>query len=260
MVRSPIHVALLQFDIQWENPVANCNKIESLFEAYESSVDLLVLPEMFATGFTMNVQAMSETMDGPVVQWLKEKALQWRCDILGSLIIRDDGQFYNRLIWVNQQGVYATYDKRHLFALAGEDQVFTPGQHILETEYRGWQVRPLICYDLRFPVWSRTNGNTDVLIYIANFPEKRRYAWRQLLIARAIENQCFVIGLNRIGWDGNQHSYSGDSMIIDPLGQIELDLKDQEVLHSYLLEDHRLEQVRHEIPFFRDADHFTLEL
>ncbi len=260
MPRSPLHIALFQYDIQWENPLANRLLVEELYEELGETPDLLLLPEMFSTGFTMNVNSMAEFMSGDTVQWLLESAQKWQCEIMGSLIIEDQGHYFNRLLWVNSEGIRGTYDKRHLFALAGEDQVFSPGKAILEDDLKGWKIKPLICYDLRFPVWSRTRGETDILVYIANFPEKRRHAWTQLLVARAIENQCFVIGLNRVGWDGMQHHYSGDSVVLDPLGKPVLDLGDTPQSIQLSIDDHLLEQVRHELPFHRDADNFTIEV
>ena len=257
-MRLPLQIATLQYDIRWENQASNLNTIDELLSQIEPETDLVILPETFSTGFTMNVRSMAETMDGETVSWMQNRAEVHQCDIIGSLIIEAEGQYYNRLIWMSPQGIREVYDKRHLFALAGEDRVFTPGKQIIEVELKGWTIRPLICYDLRFPVWSRTKGETDLIIYVANFPEKRRYAWRQLLIARAIENQCYVIGLNRIGWDGKQRSYSGDSMLVDPLGGVRYDLQNEPIVGQWILEDDILEDVRHRLPFHRDADEFEI--
>ena len=260
MVRSPLHIALMQFDIQWEDPLTNRLKIEDQFALLPQIPDLLILPEMFTTGFTMNVGAMSETMSGESVAWMLQAAKTWGCQILGSLIIEEEGKYFNRLLWVGPDGIVLQYDKRHLFALAGEDKVFSAGHQVDHGQLKGWKIRPLICYDLRFPVWSRSTGETDMIIYVANFPEKRRYAWRQLLIARAIENQCFVIGLNRVGWDGNQHLYSGDSLVLGPSGEMVLDMKEEEKTVLVEINDVELEKIRHELPFQLDADKFDIIL
>jgi len=260
MVRSPLHIALVQFDIQWEDPLTNRQKVEDHFAQLSEVPDLLILPEMFTTGFTMNVTAMAESMSGESVQWMLRSSKNWNCQIIGSLIIQEGEEYFNRLLWVDTNGIKLIYDKRHLFALAGEDKVFSPGSTIAQGELNGWKIKPLICYDLRFPVWSRCSGETDIIVYIANFPEKRHLAWRQLLIARAIENQCFVIGLNRVGWDGKQHFYSGDSLIINPQGEILLDMEDQEKTTMISIHDDELEKIRHELPFHLDADQFEIKL
>ena len=260
MIRSPLHIVLIQFDIQWEDPLSNRTLIEDRFAELGEVPDLVILPEMFTTGFTMNVSAMAETMSGESVKWMMRSAKTWDCEILGSLIIEEEGRYFNRLLWVGPDGVKLKYDKRHLFAMAGEDKVFSAGNEIVHGQLKGWEIRPLICYDVRFPVWSRSKGETDIIIYIANFPAKRRHAWRQLLIARAIENQCFVIGLNRVGWDGMQHFYSGDSLIVNPQGKIMVDLEDHEKTEMVELNDTELENIRHELPFLLDADQFDIKL
>ena len=260
MVRSPLHIALVQFDIQWEDPLANRLKIEDQYAQLTEVPDLLILPEMFTTGFTMDVTAMSESMSGESVKWMLRSSKSWNCEIIGSLIIQDGEKYFNRLLWVSPAGIKLVYDKRHLFALAGEDKVFTAGKRIADGELKGWNIKPLICYDLRFPVWSRSKSEIDIIVYIANFPEKRRFAWRQLLIARAIENQCFVIGLNRVGWDGKQHFYCGDSLLVNPDGEMVLDMADDEKTKMISIDDAELEKIRHQLPFHLDADRFEIKL
>lgn len=259
-MKSDLKVTLVQFEPVWEDPPRNRNKLDELLTSGHSNADLFILPEMFSTGFTMNATAMAETMQGETVLWLKEKSGLLQSDLVGSMIVEEGGQYFNRLIWMSPQGILATYDKRHLFGMAGEDKVFTAGKSQVVVEKNGWRLAPYICYDLRFPVWSRNTSEIDVLIYIACFPEKRHYAWQQLLLARAIENQTYVIGVNRVGWDGKGHYYAGDSVIIDPAGQQLAKLGDQEVLKTYTLNYGPVESIRYEQPFLRDRDEFEIKI
>jgi omega-amidase len=218
---------------------------------------------MFTTGFSMNPSQLAEKMDGESVEWMRKMATQYRLILTGSLIIEEEGHYFNRLIWMLPTGVLGYYDKRHLFAFAGEDQHYTAGDKRLITAVNGWRFNLQVCYDLRFPVWARQqiiNGEPeyDVLVYVANWPERRRQAWTTLLQARAIENQCYVIGVNRIGEDGNGIYHSGDSMVIDPLGEILFAQKDQETIHTLTLNKERLTEVRQSLPFLKDGDGFGL--
>jgi predicted amidohydrolase len=222
--------------------------------------DVIVLPEMFATGFTMNAKACASLPNGPEVQWMQMLAAEKNACVVGSLIIVEDEKFYNRLFWVWPNGSLKTYNKRHLFSLAGEEKVFTAGKERLLVEYKGWRIMPLVCYDLRFPVWSRNNINYDVLLYVANWPERRSYPWQQLLKARAIENQSYVVGLNRVGTDGNGIFYSGDSTIIDALGESITNVPaSQSFVDVFTLSKENLANVRQRFGFLADQDAFELK-
>jgi predicted amidohydrolase len=215
---------------------------------------------MFSTGFSMEAERLAETMDGPTVQWMQDTAREHRIILTGSLIIKEGDQYYNRLVWMQPDGVYGTYDKRHLFGYAGEDGHYTPGGLKLITQVKGWRICPLVCYDLRFPVWSRyaEGAEYDVLLYVANWPQKRSLAWKTLLPARAIENQCYVVGVNRVGVDGKGFAYSGDSGAYDPLGGMLWGHADDEAVHTVVLSAKLLEETRGHLPFLRDADRFVL--
>lgn len=236
----------------------NHRRIESLLP-FEKQFDLLLLPEMFNTGFTMDASRNAQSMTGESASWMQQMSLKHQCDVMGSLIIEEAGKFYNRLLHVNQGKISITYDKRHLFAYAGEHNSFVAGQDRIFSEIKDLNFRPLICYDLRFPVWSRNTGNVDVLVYVANWPAKRKTAWRQLLIARAIENQCYVLGLNRVGIDGNDHTYSGGSLIVGPYGDVLHDLGESETSLVVMLEKSVIKSCREHLPFLEDRDQFMLK-
>ncbi|MCL4113857.1 UNVERIFIED_CONTAM: hypothetical protein GTU68_043607 [Idotea baltica] len=257
MSKSPLNINLVQYDIAWENPARNLLKLEDLLRD-ANPADLTILPEMFTTGFTMNASAMAEPMTGASVEWMNETAKMLRGDLLGSLIIEDGSQYFNRLIWMGPDGIRGTYDKRHLFTMAGEDRVYMAGSERVMVQHLGWNCYPFICYDVRFPVWSRVGNKAEVLIFIANFPDKRADAWSKLLVARAIENQCYVIGVNRIGWDGEQNYYSGASVVIDPLGNEILQMEETQGIGQAALDNVSLEIVRRDMPFLNDADKFEL--
>jgi predicted amidohydrolase len=210
---------------------------------------------MFTTGFSMNPAHLAQNMNGSSVTWLREKSRQKNADIVGSIIVADNGKFFNRLIWAKPQGQIYTYDKRHLFRMAGEEKVYSEGHQNITVELQGWKIRPFICYDLRFPVWTRNIGNRyDAAIFIANWPERRSVHWKLLLQARAIENQCYVIGVNRVGIDGNGHTYSGDSSIIDPFGSIIFQKQDKAVTYTADLSHETLQNARESFPVWMDAD------
>ncbi len=254
---SALSICLVQFDIGWEDPASNHKRVERLLPASADPFDLVLLPEMFNTGYTMEAARNAQSIQGESVAWMKEISSEHRCDVMGSLIIKEGFDYYNRLLYIHKGEIHSHYDKRHLFAFAGEHESFKPGEDRVTLQIGGLNCMPLICYDLRFPVWSRNPGNVDTLIYVANFPAKRKYAWRQLLIARAIENQCYVVGLNRIGVDGNEHPYSGDSMVIDPYGHILHDMEDREESLVVTLEKGDIEKCRQHLPFLADRDQFT---
>lgn len=238
---------------------------------------LVILPEMFSTGFSMKPEVLGEPMDGAAVQWMKKVAAEKKVILTGSLIIEEAGNYYNRLIWMLPNGQYGIYNKRHRFAYAGEDQHYAAGNRRLIASVNGWKINLQVCYDLRFPVWARQQSNPpdnlsalpphasqhssleyDVLVFVANWPERRNHAWKTLLQARAIENQCYVIGLNRVGNDGNNIYHSGDSMIIDPLGEVLYHKAHAEDIYTHALSRERLEEVRSKFPFWKDADAFRI--
>ena len=238
--------------------------IERKINALQEPTHVVILPEMFSTGFSMKPAALAETMDGETVQWMKRMAIQKKIILTGSVIIEEGGRFFNRLIWMQPDGNYGYYDKRHLFAYAEEDKYFSPGTQRLIASVNGWRINLLVCYDLRFPVWSRqaSNGTEeaeyDVLIYVANWPERRSTAWKTLLRARAIENQCYVIGVNRVGKDGNDLNYTGDSMVIDALGEVLYEKANEEDAFTITLDKESLQNIRNKIPFLKDADDFRI--
>ncbi|MEM9928890.1 MAG: amidohydrolase [Bacteroidota bacterium] len=255
-----LNVTLVQSTIEWHDASANLTHYSKLLEQMEGPTDLIVLPEMFTSGFTMEPALVAEPMEGPSMQWMQQQAAKFAAVVTGSLVVELAGKYYNRLVWMYPNGAYQTYDKRHLFAMAGEHEHYVPGTERLIVEYKGWRICPLICYDLRFPVWARNNDAYDVLIYTANWPNKRTYDWRTLLQARAIENQCYVVGVNRIGMDANGHEYNGDSCVIDPgwrhtLYHVEqvVDLKTVSLSADHLLE------VRSRLPFLQDQDVFSIQ-
>jgi len=228
----------------------------------QDPTEIIVLPEMFTTGFSMQPEKFAETMDGPTIDWMRRLSAEKRAIITGSIIIEENENYYNRLIWMLPNGQLGYYDKRHLFAFAGEDQHYTSGNKRLIASVKGWKINLQICYDLRFPVWARQQSSEtpeyDVLVYVANWPESRSHAWKSLLIARAIENQCYVIGVNRVGEDGNGIAHSGDSMVVDPLGQVLLQLSNAEAFETVAISKQELEEGRTRFPFWKDADSFTI--
>jgi omega-amidase len=216
-------IAIVQTSLVWENPLENRSRLAQKINGFTAAVDLIVLPEMFSTGFTMNPTAVAETMQGETVLWLQHLAKAKNCALTGSLIIEENGLYYNRLVFVLPDGTIKTYDKRHLFTLAGEHTVYTAGTEKLIVEYNGFRICPLVCYDLRFPVFSRNVEHYDVLLYVANWPKPRINAWDILLKARAVENVSYAIGVNRIGFDDNHHEYVGHSQVVDFLGNYVLE-------------------------------------
>jgi len=248
-------VTLIQADLSWENSTANIADFDRKIDLIEKKPHVILLPEKFATGFSMNAVELAESMEGESVSWMREKAKTFGSDIAGSLIIRDGDKFYNRLVWVKSNGEILTCDKRHLFSMAGEDRVYSSGESCITVDVNGWRIRPFICYDLRFPVWSRNlEGEYDVAVYLANWPERRAFHWKTLLSARAIENQCYVVGVNRVGVDGNGISYGGDSSVFDPEGNTLFQRSDVECVHTESLSCKQLERLRKEFPVLMDAD------
>ncbi len=250
-----LRITTIQTQLHWESPADNRAMFDKKLSPLTGQTDLVILPEMFTTGFSMQAAELAEKMDGTTVNWLSRHAQNLNAVITGSLIIEEKGQYYNRLIWMRPDGSYETYDKRHLFTMAREQDTYTAGTERLITTWQGWKICPLICYDLRFPVWARNTVDYDVLIYTANWPVKRSYAWRTLLHARAIENQAYTIGVNHVGKDGNGFDYSGDTMIIEPAGADILYHKaDVEAVHTESLSYAHLQDVREKLPFLADRD------
>jgi len=257
-----LRISLVQTHLQWEDIAGNLQQLEAKLQSIPIGTHIVVLPEMFSTGFSMQPERLAETMQGNTILWMKKMAESKKCIITGSLIIQENDCYYNRLIWMLPNGQMGFYDKRHCFAYAGEDKHYTPGNKRLIASVNGWKINLQICYDLRFPVWARQQANNppeyDVLIYVANWPEKRIHAWKSLLIARAIENQCYVIGVNRIGNDGNGIAHSGDSMAINPLGEILWHEANKEAIGDVTLSSNFLNEVRSRFPFLADADKFSI--
>lgn len=261
---STLRITIIQTSLHWENKQANLQMLEQKIAAIQEKAEVVVLPEMFSTGFSMKPAALAETMDGETVQWMKRVAAEKKIILTGSVIIEEEGNYYNRLIWMLPNGQYGVYDKRHRFAYAEEDKHYTAGNKRLIASVKGWKINLLICYDLRFPVWARQQAQPgemeyDLLIYVANWPERRVHAWKTLLQARAIENQCYVVGVNRTGDDGNDIHYSGESMVIDPLGEVLYTKKDAEDIFTIELDKRHLDAVREKFPFWKDADDFTIQ-
>ena len=258
-MKEQLKVSILQSNIFWEDKLANLKYFEKKIDKI-SQTDLIVLPEMFTTGFTMNPEPLAETMDGKTVNWMLDLASEKKSLIVGSVIIEDDSYYYNRLIAAFPNGTLQYYDKRHLFTLANEHQHYTAGTDQLLINYKGWKIFPLICYDLRFPVWARNTVNYDVLIYIASWPKIRIAAWDTLLKARAIENMCYTIGVNRVGVDANDFEYPGHSVVLDAFGNEILTTKEnQEEIGSVILDKNSLIDVRNKLQFLNDRDSFKFK-
>jgi omega-amidase len=253
-----LRVTMIQAELAWQDPASNRRNLAAHFRGLAGHTDLIVLPEMFTTGFSMEARSLAETMAGATVGWLREEAAAVGCAITGSLIVEDGGQHYNRLVWARPDGGIAHYDKRHLFRMAREQEHYAAGTRRLVVEIKGWRVCPLVCYDLRFPVWSRNRGDYDALLYVANWPSRRRSAWSALLRARAIENACYVVGVNRVGKDGNGASYSGDSVALDFLGQVLGGDRDGDFVETVVLDRESLATFRRDFPVHLDADDFDL--
>lgn len=258
-ISEELDVAVLQFDLVWEHPEENRKKFEqSIITLATQSVDIIVLPEMFTTGFTMNTQ-LAEKMNGTTVIWMQRLAKKVDAAIVGSVMITENERYYNRLLFVHPTGKIDFYDKRHLFTLAGENKVFTAGTEKRLVTYKGWKICLLICYDLRFPVWTRNTENYDVLLYVANWPTARIKAWDTLLQARAIENMCYTIGVNRVGIDANNLTYSGNSVFLDALGTEISKLTDgKEIQVSITLYKNYQERLRKKFRFLDDREVFTI--
>lgn len=255
-----LKVTLVQTSLFWEDSNKNRKHFTALLRRIpKNSTQLIVLPEMFTSGFTMNAADVAETMDGPSVIWMKEMAASKNAVICGSMVINSQKKYFNRLIWASPDGSVSFYDKRHLFRMANEQLTYTGGTARRIFRIGDWRICPLVCYDLRFPVWSRNRNEFDLLLYVANWPKKRSFAWKQLLIARAIENQCYIAGVNRIGTDGKKIPYSGDTAMIGPLGKKLTSIKSgEEAVVTLDLSLDELNVLRNSFPVAMDADDFEI--
>lgn len=254
-----LNFTIIQPDIVWEDKQANLAQYEQYIEQVQEKKEIVVLPEMFSTGFSMAPERLAEPMDGPTVQWMANMSRQHRCILTGSLIIEEEGKYYNRMLWVQPDGKIGHYDKRHLFAYAGEEKHYSAGDRRLIVSVKGFKICLQVCYDLRFPVWARNSGGAyDILLYVANWPERRSMPWKALLQARAIENMSYVIGVNRVGNDGNDIYHSGDSSVFSPLGELLWQHSDTPICHTITLEKDVVTEARERFPFLNDADKFMV--
>jgi len=254
-----LNITTIQSAIIWEDIEANLAMFSKKIGGLSNQTDLVILPEMFTTGFSMNAAPLAEEMNGKTVAWMKEEAASLGAAIAGSFIVKDGRKFFNRLVWMFPDGHFETYDKRHLFKLADEHKTYSAGNRKQVVNWKGWKICPQICYDLRFPVWSRNTEGYDLLIYIASWPERRSSHWKQLLIARAIENQSYVIGVNRVGTDGKNFSYTGDTSVIDYSGKVLYRVSETEDIFTTTLSHQALSQYREVLPFLADRDGFEIE-
>lgn len=254
-----LKVTLIQSHLHWESPIANRANFSEKINAISEKTDLIVLPEMFTTGFTMNAEIFAEEDTGESVQWMISEAKKNNTAIAGSLICKEGANYFNRLYFVFPDGTFKSYDKRHTFTLAGEHKIYTAGNQRVEIEYKGWKICLLICYDLRFPVWARNTQEYDLLVYVANWPAKRITAWDTLLKARAIENMSYCIGVNRVGLDGNGHEYIGHSAVYDVLGkQVSTEDFEKEFTQTITLDKTHVTNHRERLQFLNDRDFFNL--
>ena len=253
-----LKITIIQSELHWENAEANRMMFSEKIQNIEGKTDLIVLPEMFATGFSMNAKNLAEENNGETLQWMISEAEKHNCAITGSVIISEENNFYNRLFFVFPDGSFQKYDKKHTFTLAKENEIYSNGNERLIIDYKGWKICPLVCYDLRFPVWARNTEEYDVLIYVANWPKARTLAWDTLLRARAIENMAYCIGVNRVGFDGNDHEYVGHSAVYDVLGQQVSSSSFGEFTETVILEKEHIESNRKHLQFLNDRDTFTL--
>ena len=258
MIKDKLDIAIIQSELYWESPEENRNHFSKLIRTLDRKVNLIVLPEMFTTGFSMNANHLAEKMDGPTIAWMKKEAHSSSVYITGSMMIKDDNIYYNRLVWMRPNGTYTHYDKRHLFSYAGEDEVYTAGTERVIADCFGWKINLNICYDLRFPVSLRYQDDYDCIIFVANWPSKRAHHWKTLLQARAIENLSYIIACNRVGADDNGLEYAGDSAIIGPNGLLVSDPSDQNEVIYGSMDRSILIKYREDFAFSQDADDFII--
>ena len=259
-MNNQLKIALIQSDLVWENPEQNRTHFTEKINSISSKVDMIILPEMFTTGFTMHAEQVAETMQGKTVSWMQNLSTKNKVAIVGSIVISENNNYYNRLLFVTPNGTLEYYDKRHTFTLVGEDEIYTAGTKKFITEYKGWIFCPLICYDLRFPVWARNTEDYHVLLYVANWPKPRILAWDALLKARAIENMSYCIGVNRVGIDGVNSEYSGHSATYDVLGNLMTTFTpNKEQIEIVTLEKTHITTYRNKLKFLDDRDTFILQ-
>jgi len=250
-------ITLVQSNLHWEAIDTNIAMFDQKLCDLPHT-DVVILPEMFSTGFSMNVKPIAETMEGKAVKWMRATAQKINAALTGSLIIEENGAYYNRLLWVEPDGTMHQYDKKHLFSMAEEDRSFSAGKERIIIDYKGWKIAPFICYDLRFPVWARNTVDYDIAFYVANWPQKRSHHWKSLLVARAIENQAYVFGVNRVGVDGSGFEYSGDTTALDPAGTLLYQKSHEEAIHTFTISKEHLTDVRKRLPFLNDRDSFVM--
>ena len=259
-MENELNITILQSDLVWENASENRTSFETKINAIIAPTDVIVLPEMFTTGFAMQPESLAETMDGTTVTWMLKQAKTTNSAICGSIIITENKHFYNRFLFITPSGKIHQYNKRHLFSLAGEHERYKSDNKQVVIDYKGWRICPLVCYDLRFPVWSRNTSNYDVLIYVANWPKPRVTAWNTLLKARAIENMSYVVGANRVGKDANGHEYTGNSIVLDELGNEITPLTENiEATLTTTLSKEKLLASRNKFNFLGDQDEFEMK-
>jgi predicted amidohydrolase len=259
-MQEQLKIVLIQSDLVWENPEENRKQFAEKIKQIKQSVDVIVLPEMFSSGFTMNPNQVAETMNGETILWMKEVAKRSDSAICGSLVISENNNYHNRFVFVTPKGDLQHYDKRHTFTLAGEHKVYMAGSKRLMVHYKGWKIFPLICYDLRFPVWARNTDDYDVIMYVANWPKPRVDAWDALLKARAIENMSYCVGVNRVGFDANGYEYVGHSAVYNGLGECITDFEpSKEQTKCVTLDKNHLQTIRQKLKFLDDRDAFTLK-
>lgn len=253
-----LQISIVQSDIYWQDCDKNLQQYSEKISAIDNETDLIILPEVFNAGFNNDPVEVAEEMDGKTMKWMAEEAKSKDCVITGSIPIKENNNYYNRLIWMRPDGTYEQYDKRHLFRISKEYNTYSGGDKRLIVDYKGWKILPQICFDLRFPVWSRNTMDYDLAIYIANWPEVRSHAWKSLLVARAIENQCYVIGVNRVGEGKRGEYHAGDSMVVDPLGRKIIKVSRVETEHTLVLSKEVIKKTREELPFLEEREEFEI--
>ena len=257
--KSDLRVTLVQTNPLWEQPGRNRAELENLLIKNEVSTDIIILPEMFTTGFSMRAADLAEPPQGETLEWMRQMAAKLHCHMSGSWIVKEQARYFNRLHWVHPDGTFQYYDKRHLFSPVGEGLVYTAGKRNITVRVKGWNIRPLICYDLRFPVWSRNNNNEyDLLLYVANWPLARIAHWKLLLQARAVENQSYALGVNRVGSDANGYEFPGQSMVVGAMGQVLFQAGEEQMQETVRLSYAELKSYRERYPFWKDGDAFQL--
>ena len=257
---SSLRFTLIQSDLHWEKIAKNISMFEAKINAISEPLEIVVLPEMFTTGFSLTPTFLAEEMNGDTIAWMTKMAKEKRIILTGSVMMKENSQFFNRLIWMQPDGEFGYYDKRHLFSYGGEDRQFSSGSKRFIAQVKGWKICTMVCYDLRFPVWNRMSNEAeyDVLLYVANWPKRRIDAWKTLLKARAIENQCYVVAVNRVGTDGMHLSYNGESCVINPLGEVLYSKADAEDIFTIDLDKELIQQTRTTFPFQKDKDAFVI--